>query len=108
MSKERAIRRAARQAEEQRQREIRERRSARQRRRRALLARLVPSRARRNTGTLVPGRSTGQRIAIGAVAAGLLLLVWTQIASLGTRIGLSALIVVTLPALVVLTFDRRA
>lgn len=108
MSKERAIRRAVRQAEEQRRREARERKAAGRRRRREFVARLLPRRVRRHTGTLAPGRSTGQRIAIGAVAAGALVLVWTQLESFGTKIGLTALIAVVLPALVVITFDRRA
>jgi hypothetical protein len=105
MSKERAKRRAAREAEERRLREKRERAGARRRRWRAFTAKFrLPA---RRTAMLIPGRSLGERVFIGAIAAALMLLIWTRVQELSTRIGLTILLILLLPVLAVLSFDRR-
>jgi hypothetical protein len=63
--------------------------------------------ARRRTGKLFARRNRAQRAAI-TVGVGLaLLLVWTLVDPLLTRIGLTVFIAVATPAVVVLTLDRR-
>ena len=108
MSKERALRRAARLAEAEAARSARERAQRRADRRRATLRRLRPAIGRgRRTGRLYARRSRGQRAAIVTAALGVLGLTWLLVDSLATRVGLTVLIAVAAPALVVLTFDRR-
>jgi hypothetical protein len=103
VSKERARRRAEREALATSQRVRRERKT----RRRAAIRRLVPRRKIRRTGKLFARRTRTQRaiIATGVLLA--LVLVWSLVDSLSTRIGLTAFVVVATPALVVLTLDRR-
>jgi len=106
MSKERARRRAEREAIALLERARRERKTQRRLRRRAVARRLVPKRPGR-TGKLFARRTRAQRatIAIGVILA--LILVWTLIDSLSTRLGLTAFVLVATPILVVLTLDRR-
>jgi len=106
VSKERARRRAEREAVALLERERRHRRTRRRLRRRAVVRRLVPKRPGR-TGKLFARRTPAQRatIAIGVIIA--LILVWTLIDSLLTRLGLTAFVLVATPILVVLTLDRR-
>jgi Flp pilus assembly protein TadB len=104
MSRERALRRAAREAEARKTRERRERAA----RRNALIRRLRPRLPRqRRSGRLPSGLSRAERatIIVGALAA--LGFVWLLVDGLATRIALSALIVLCAPALFVLTVDRR-
>ena len=107
MSKERARRRAVRLAEAEVLRARRQRRTRRRERRRAVLRRIRRAIPDRRTGRLFPRRTGAQRasIAIGALVA--LALVWLGIDSLATRIGLTILIAVAIPALTVVVFDRR-
>ena len=106
MSRERARRREQRLAEGRARRAAAERRE----RRRVALRRAVDPRVwwpRRRTGRLFPRRSRAQRAAIigtGVVALGL---TWYFLGSLPARIALTALILLAMPALTVLTFDRR-
>ena len=106
MSKERARRRAEREAVALLERARRERRTQRRLKRRAVARKLVPKRPGR-TGKLFARRTPAQRatIAIGVIIA--LILVWTLIDSLSTRLGLTAFVLVATPILVVLTLDRR-
>jgi len=49
----------------------------------------------------------GERVFIAAIAVGLALVIWSQVEELNTRIGLTVLLVLMLPVLAVLSFDRR-
>jgi hypothetical protein len=110
VSKERALRRAAREAEAQRLRARRERVAQRRAARRALVRRLSPrqiTERRGHTGRLYARRRTAERIAIvlgGVLAIGF---VWWQFEDLATRLALTIVVAVAAPAAVVLTFDRR-
>jgi hypothetical protein len=105
VSRERALRRAARQARAQAEQARRDRRAVRLARRRALVRRLTPR--RRRTGRLYARRGLAERIAIGLAAVLAVAAVWWYFGDLSTRLALTALVVVAAPALVVLTFDRR-
>jgi hypothetical protein len=107
VSKERARRRAERAAVAQADRAKRERARRRSARRRALLRRLRPRRPFGRTGRLYARRSPGQRAAIATAGLGVLLLNWLLVDSLTLRVAVTVLVVLTAPALVVLTFDRR-
>jgi hypothetical protein len=104
MSKERALRRAARAAEVARARVARERVE----RRRAILRKLRPRLPDRRTGRLYPRRTRAERAAIVVGAAVALCWIWLTVDSLPTQIGLSALVLIATPVLVVLTLDRRS
>jgi hypothetical protein len=103
MSKERARRRALVELE----RAERAARRERAERRRAQVRRMVPRLSRRRTGKLFARRTRSQRAAIATGVLVALVLVWSLVDSLATRIGLTALVVVATPTLVVLTLDRR-
>jgi len=107
MSKERARRRAERIAVADADRAKRERARRRAARRRALVRRLRPRRPGGWTGRLYARRSPGQRAAIATTALGVLVLTWLLVDSLTLRVAVTVLVVLTAPALVVLTFDRR-
>ncbi|NES29483.1 hypothetical protein GCE86_16585 [Micromonospora terminaliae] len=106
MSKERARRREARQAELERERAVRARRVARRDRRRAVVRRLTPSVRRGRTGRL-RRHSRGERAAIvlltGAAVAG----IWNFVDDLALRLALVVLLLLVLPAVVVIALDRR-
>jgi Flp pilus assembly protein TadB len=104
MSKERALRRAAREAEAQQARVRRERAA----RRRTLLARLRPTLPRRRrSGRLPSGLTRGERAAITVGSLAAVTFVWLLVDGLSTRIALTALIALCAPVLFVLTLDRR-
>ena len=105
MSKERARLRAQREAERSAAAALRLRREQRRARRTALLRRLRP-RARRAAWGL-GRRSPGQRSLITGVAVALLLAVWYFVDPLPARLGLSVLILLVLPVLAVVSFDRK-
>jgi Flp pilus assembly protein TadB len=107
MSRERARRRAVRLAEAEAARTARERARRRTERRRAALRRLRPRRPDRRRGRLFARRPPGQRAAIATAMLGVLGLTWLLVDSLSLRILITFLVVLTAPALVVLTFDRR-
>lgn len=104
MSKERARRRAAREAEQVQLRRKRERVEARRAKRRRIVARLRGLRPGR-TGRIAK-HSRGQRTVLALVLAVGLLLIWTLSTSVPLSIGLSLLLVLTLPVVAVLAFDR--
>ncbi len=106
MSKERARRRAVREAEAARQRVVRERRFARRARRRALLRRLTPRLRRGRTGRL-PRHTRAERAAIVGLTAAAVLLIWALVDDLALRLALVALLLLVLPAIVVIALDRR-
>ena len=105
MSKERARRREQREvlraAAEAKRLRLERRRS----RRRSFLRRLKPRDRRRAWG--LGRRSPAQRAFIVGVAIALLWIVWYVVESLALRIGFSLLVLLLLPVLAVLTFDRK-
>jgi hypothetical protein len=103
VSKERARRRAEREALAIAVRARRERRA----RRRAFVRGLVPTLRLGRTGKLFPRRTRAQRASIVTGVAVVLILVWSLVDSLSTKIGLTAFVAVATPAVVVLTMDRR-
>jgi Flp pilus assembly protein TadB len=106
LSKERARRREARQAELERERAACARRVARRARRRAVVRRLTPTPRRGRTGRL-RRHSRGERAAIvlltGAAVAG----IWSFVDDLALRLALVVLLLLVLPAVVVIALDRR-
>ncbi|MDT5027410.1 MAG: hypothetical protein QOE61_3836 [Micromonosporaceae bacterium] len=105
MSKERARRRAEREATRAVAQAKRGRLERRRARRRALVRKLTPRRRRR--AWLLGRRSPGQRAAIAGVGIGLLWMVWYFVEPWPLRIAFTILAVLVLPLLVVVTFDRR-
>jgi Flp pilus assembly protein TadB len=104
MSKERALRRAAREAQAQKARVRRERAT----RRRVLLSRLRPGLPRRRRSGRLPSRlSRPERAAITVGSLAAVTFVWLLVDGLSTRIALTALIALCAPMLFVLTLDRR-
>jgi Flp pilus assembly protein TadB len=104
MSKERALRRAAREAQAQKARVRRERAA----RRRALLRRLRPTPPRRRRSGRLPSRlSRAERAAITVGSLAAVTFVWLLVDGLSTRIALTALIALCAPVMFVLTLDRR-
>lgn len=105
MAKERARRRAEREALAAREKA----KAARQRRRRDALRRLKPSlpRRRRRTGSLLARRSRAERAGIVALPAVLVAATWFLVDPLGLRLVLIVLLVLVLPAVVVIALGRR-
>lgn len=106
MSKERARRRQARQAELERQRAIRRRQVARRERRRALVRRLTPRWPRRRVGRLTR-YTRAERAAIVGLTGLALVAIWVFVDDLALRLALGMLLLLALPAIVVLALDRR-
>jgi hypothetical protein len=107
VSKERAQRRAVREAELAVVRAKRARVVARRDRRRALARRLKPRLPDRRTGRLLARRTPAQRAAVAAIAVAAVGLIWLKVDSLQLRIALTLLVGVAVPVFVVLAFDRR-
>ena len=105
MSKERARRRAEREALRAAAAAKREQLERRRARRRALLRRLTPKRGRRAWG--LGRRSPGQRALIGVLAIALFGLVWYLVDDWPLRIAFWLLVLLMLPAIAVITFDRK-
>jgi Flp pilus assembly protein TadB len=105
VSRERAVRRAVREAERARLAAIVARRERRRTRRRELLRRLTPRRRRR--AWLLGRRSPGQRALIIGLALAGLALIWYLVDPLALRIAFSLMLLLLLPVLAVVTFDRR-
>ncbi|SDG80866.1 hypothetical protein SAMN05421505_10895 [Sinosporangium album] len=111
MSKERARRRAEREAERERQAAIRAEREARLARRRARNARLAalvprPVRVARQGGIL----ARRQRVQNGVVAVVFVIvqvIAWLTLSSWTARVGVFVLSLLLVPVLVTLVFDRR-
>ncbi|WP_319458670.1 hypothetical protein [Micromonospora sp. RTP1Z1] len=106
MSKERARRRVARQAELEAERAVRRRRVARRERRRAVVRRLTPTVRRGRTGRLAR-HSRGERAAIVLLTGAALGGIWNFVDDLALRLALVVLLLLALPAIVVLALDRR-
>jgi len=109
MSKERALRRAAREAEEAAARSARARQVARRAKRREIKRKLTPRLPKRGrVGKLYPRRTTGQRVIVALVFILLVGLVWHEFSDLGTRIALTVVLLLVMPAAVVIAFGRRS
>jgi Flp pilus assembly protein TadB len=105
VSKERARLRAEREALRRRAAALAARREARRARRRALVRQLTPRRRRR--AWLLGRRSPGQRALVIGLAIVGLWLIWYLVGPLSLRIAFSLMLVLVLPVLAVVTFDRR-
>ena len=105
MSKERARRREEREAARAVAEAKRARLEQRRTRRRALLKRVTPKRRRVAWG--LGRRSPRQRAAIAGAGIAGLLLVWYFVESWSARIALWLLVLLALPVLAVVTFDRK-
>ncbi|MBO4206039.1 hypothetical protein [Micromonospora echinofusca] len=107
MSRERARRRAEREAVAERERAARQRKRARRERWRALLRRLTPRLPDRRTGRLQPRRTRAERSGIVLVTLAVGALIWALVDDLALRVLLSLVLVLVLPAVVVIALDRR-
>lgn len=107
MSKERARRRAVRQAQADRERAVRARRVSRRQRRRALVRRLTPRLPDRRTGRLFVRRSRAERVGVTVVSLLAVAGIWLLVDNLALRLMLIALLILVLPAVVVIALGRR-
>jgi hypothetical protein len=107
MSKERAMRRATREAEAAAARAARERAAARRAARRRVLRRVTPRLPDRRVGKLYPRRSYGERVLILVAALVAVAFIWLYVGDITTRIALTATLVVVAPAVIVLALGRR-
>ncbi|MEV4412219.1 hypothetical protein [Catellatospora sp. NPDC049609] len=109
MSKERKLRRQAREAAARAAVAAEERRAARRLARRAVWRRLSLYELRvRRTGRLSARRSAAQRAGIAVVAAMVLFVIWKLVPSTALAVALTLLLVLTLPVFVIVAFDRRS
>ncbi|MET7878159.1 hypothetical protein [Micromonospora profundi] len=106
MSRERARRRAEREAVLARERAVRQRRVARRQRRRAVVRRLTPKVRWGRSGRLAR-HSRGERAAIVLLTGAAVVMIWTFVDDLALRIALIVLLLLVLPAIVVIALDRR-
>jgi hypothetical protein len=104
VSRERALRRAAREAEQLKLRQRRARSEARRAGRRRIATRVRGMRPGR-TGRIGRRNRSQRAVIVLSLIVGLLL-IWTQADSTALSVGLSLLLVLALPVLVVLAFDR--
>jgi hypothetical protein len=104
MAKVRAQRRAER---ERKQREALEYNARRLRRKMFWRKVTLHEARRRSSGRLFARRSRGERALIGVVTALSLIVIWSVMPSLGLKVLLSLLLLLALPVLVIVAFDRR-
>src|SRR5882724_4804959 len=107
MSKERARRRAEREAAAEITRARRERELDRRARRRAIVRKITPRRPDRRVGKLYPRRTRAERWAAVIVFALLTWLVWYYFDDLSTRIALTVALALATPVLMVVAFGKR-
>jgi len=105
VSKERARRRAEREATRAVAEAKRRRREQRHRARRALIRKLTPRRRRR--GSMIGRRSAGQRAVVAGVGIVLAFLVWYLVPTWPVRIAFWLLIGLLLPVFALISFDRK-
>ncbi|MFC0003259.1 hypothetical protein [Micromonospora siamensis] len=106
MSKERARRREAREAQLERDRAVRRRQVARRARRRAVVRRLTP-RVRMGRSGRLARHTRGERAAIVLLTGVALIAIWALVDDLALRVALVVLLLLVLPAIVVIALDRR-
>ncbi|HZM81315.1 MAG TPA: hypothetical protein VFC19_36780 [Candidatus Limnocylindrales bacterium] len=104
MAKVRAQRRAER---ERKQKEALEYNAKRLRRRMLWRKVTLHEMRRRSSGRLFARRSRGERALIGVVGLLSLVIIWTVVPSMALKVLLSLLLLLALPALVIVAFDRR-
>ncbi|GAA3207965.1 hypothetical protein [Nonomuraea helvata] len=108
MSKERARRRAEREAERARAIRANEERQARKARRRALLARLIPRPVRfYRQGGLIARRHRAQNVALGLGFLFVQAIVWLLWGSIFLSFGVFVFSLLLAPVVLTLAFDRR-
>ncbi|MFC4532863.1 hypothetical protein [Sphaerisporangium dianthi] len=112
MSKERARRRAEREAENARQAALRAEREARKARRRRLRARLAaavprPVRVARQGG-LIARRHRAQNTVVAVLFVLVQVIAWLLLDGWAARVGVLVLSILMLPVLVTVIFDRRS
>ncbi|MEV6035388.1 hypothetical protein AB0L65_29805 [Nonomuraea sp. NPDC052116] len=108
MSKERARRRAEREAERARAIRANEERQARRARRRALLARLTPRPVRfYRQGGLIARRHRAQNIVVALGFLFVQAIVWLMWGSLPLSLAVLVFSLLLVPVVVTLAFDRR-
>jgi Flp pilus assembly protein TadB len=107
VSKERARRRAARQAQAEAERARRARSVARRQRRRTLLRRLTPRLPDRRTGRLFVRRSRAERAGVVVLSLLAVAAIWALVDNVALRLVLIVLLILALPAAVVIALGRR-
>jgi hypothetical protein len=107
VSRQRAIRRAEREAEAAALRAKRARAVARTAARRRAVARIIPRKPDHRVGRIYPRRSYGERVMIILLSLVAVLLIWTYVDGLATRIALTATLAIVAPAIIVIAFGRR-
>jgi hypothetical protein len=109
VSKERKLRRAAREAEHQQLLAARARADARRRTLRGWWRRISWYELRqRRTGRLFARRSAGERALVAVAVVGVLFVIWKLVPSLALSVALTLLLLLSLPVLVIVAFDRRS
>jgi len=107
VSKERARRREARQAQLERERAARRRRVIRRERRRAVVRRLTPRWPRHRSGRLARHTRAERAAIVGLTGVGLAA-IWVFVDDRALRLVLVVLFLLVLPAIVVIALDRRS
>ncbi|MDP9791994.1 Flp pilus assembly protein TadB [Catenuloplanes nepalensis] len=107
MSKDRAIRRAARLLEAERQRAARAAVASRRQKRRDITGKIVPKLPDRRTGRLQPRRTAAQRAAIVMLSLLAVMVTWYLVDDLVMRLIIVLVLILALPALVVIALGRR-
>ncbi|GAA3807149.1 hypothetical protein GCM10022226_29120 [Sphaerisporangium flaviroseum] len=112
MSKERARRRAEREAEQARQAAVRAEREARMARRRELRNRLVavlprPVRVARQGG-LIARRQRAQNAVVAVLFVLVQVVAWLLLSGWAARLGVLVLSLLLVPMLITVVFDRRS
>jgi Flp pilus assembly protein TadB len=109
MANTRKLRRAEREAQQEKARAKNHAQLARRQRRQALWRKATFHSARkRSTGRLFARRSRGERAFIVVFTAILFFLIWYFTPSAPLAIALSALLLLFLPVLIILVFDKRS
>ncbi|WP_166382485.1 hypothetical protein [Catellatospora methionotrophica] len=109
MSKERKLRREAREEAARRAVAAEERRAARRLARRAAWRRLSLYELRkRSAGRLASRRTAAERAGVAIVVTLALFVIWTLVPSTALAVALTLLLALTLPVFVIVAFDRRS
>ncbi|GAB7047347.1 hypothetical protein [Catenuloplanes indicus] len=107
MSKDRAIRRAARLLEAEQKRAARAAVASRRQRRKDITDRIVPKLPDRRTGRLQPRRTATQRAAIVMLSLLAVMVTWYLVDDLVMRLIIVLVLILALPALIVIALGRR-
>jgi Flp pilus assembly protein TadB len=107
VSKDRAIRRAARLLDAEQKRATRAAVASRRQKRKDITHKLVPKLPDRRTGRLLPRRTAAQRAAIVMLSLLGLMVVWYLVDDLVMRLIIVLVLILALPALIVIALGRR-